>query len=343
MDSGAGWRLGRRPGLDGLRGVAIVLVLLAHVLPHHIGAAGAVGVTAFFALSGFLITALLLAENDRGPVSLRGFYGRRARRVLPALVPAVTVAVVIEVGLGMDPRAEVIMVVAYMSNWAMAFSAPMVLLAHTWSLAVEEQFYLIWPGIFVLAMRRNMSSERLARWCLIASGTSLGLRLLLWAVGVPASFIGGATPTVADALLLGCALAAALHSGWVPTIRVWIVSGGSCALIGAVLWAWSAPPEIAATTLTTLAAAPLLLVGLRSPRALTGNVVRWLGRRSYGLYLWHYILVLPGNWHMWSLPVWAGLALAFVAAEASWWLVERPFLRQRTAARPVAATATAAA
>lgn len=334
MHTGGGWRLGHRPGLDGLRGVAIGLVMLAHIWPHYLEDLGMVGVTLFFGLSGFLITALLLEERQRtSAVSLRKFYVRRARRLLPALVPVLLVASVIETHLGANPVGEILVVLTYTSNWATAFGAPMTLLAHTWSLAVEEQFYLIWPVVLSVALARHRPVRRIAAWCLIGAGVSLGLRLTLWAFGVNQTFIDAGTPTRADALLIGCALAAALHAGWRPTrgrvavLCVPLVAAGVtyATLVNHV------PTRIAMPTLTTLAVVPLLLLALGSPRLLTNPVLRWLGRRSYALYLWHYVLVVPTNWGLSPLPVWVDVVLSLTAAEASWWLVERPFLRRKPA------------
>jgi len=164
-----GWRLGHRPGLDGLRGVAVALVIAAHactgVFPSHrplaegvLRGGGIVGVQLFFVLSGFLITRLLLEELDAsGSIRLGAFYGRRVRRLLPALVAlcVIYVAVAWIAGRPNSPAAgSAITALLYVENFARWVPIDQDgWLGHTWSLAVEEQFYLAWPALLAVGVR----------------------------------------------------------------------------------------------------------------------------------------------------------------------------------------------
>src|SRR5450759_534901 len=140
-----------RPELDGLRGIAILAVLGAHMgVPGFAAGGGGAGVTLFFVLSGYLITSLLFAEKDRfGRVDLRAFYMRRALRLFPALAAVLVVVVLLVVtgsmpqaaSEGVDYRIVLLGVVGYVANWVAVAGQSIGILGHTWSLAVEEQFY----------------------------------------------------------------------------------------------------------------------------------------------------------------------------------------------------------
>lgn len=331
VTSGETWRLGRRPALDGLRGIAVLLVLAYHAVGRFEFAAGSVGVTMFFTLSGFLITALLLQESrDRGRVSLGRFYARRARRLLPAL--AVFLAVVALLALASAPALELSQipwVLLYVANWPLAFGHEMgASLSHMWSLAVEEQFYLFWPLVVIAARRPRI----VAGVALIGATASFALRLALWSGGQGAERIYYATDTNIGALLVGAALAALMVDGWHPAARV-------------TRWVWPAVAALAVLALShdRFLLAPLLAPGITavaiasicvrpSTRPLESRWITGVGKRSYGLYLWH----LPLLWTAvpllpWARPITATLALAatFVIAWASYRWVETPLLRRR--------------
>jgi peptidoglycan/LPS O-acetylase OafA/YrhL len=314
-----GWRLGHRPGLDGVRGIAIALVLVFHFTGLAVGTAG---VELFFVLSGFLITSLLVEEHEQtGSVALGRFYWRRGRRLFPALV--VMVGVLALLALVVGEHLPVAPTLFYYANWAQG-ELGVGPLGHTWSLAVEEQFYLTWPLALVVALRWRHGPLVLA---VTAAAASLASRLVVH----DPFHVYMDTETQAWGLLLGCALALLARRG-LPALRVpaWVLVGvlASSALV--------TDPLVNRVTISALApvvAVPLVWVGCSQP-GLAWAPLRYLGQRSYGLYLWHYpILALAGG--VLHVPPWPVVvvvaALSFGAAELSYRYVERPF---RTAALP---------
>jgi peptidoglycan/LPS O-acetylase OafA/YrhL len=209
-----------RPELDGLRGIAILVVLAAHTgVPGFADGGGGAGVTLFFVLSGFLITSLLLAEKSRyGRVDLRAFYVRRALRLFPALAAALIVVALLAVtGLmpqdarvGVDYRIVLAGVVCYVANWVWVAGQPIGMLSHTWSLAVEEQFYILWPALLLLGLR--LGRRWFAMIVLLLIFADIPYRLILDLNGGFAHVFVG-TDTRGDALLFGCVLALLERAG----------------------------------------------------------------------------------------------------------------------------------
>ena len=349
---------GRRPhlaALDGLRGVAILGVLLFHT-GHLPG--GFLGVDLFFALSGYLITGLLLREaGTAGSVSLVAFWGRRARRLMPALA---TMLAVVTVAVWMAAPPDLVRttladgpwVQADLVNWhLLAESAaywdrfgPDRVFEHLWSIAVEEQFYLVWPVVLLVIARCGRAGgsgleRRVAIAAALVSAVSLGLMLALVSPADPTRVYTG-TDTRAFSLLLG-ALVATRPVGAVldrtAGNRADAVTALPAICVGVM---WLGVSGVHASWLYTgglfahsLAAA--LLVGLcaRAPRSVVARVLawpplRWLGLISYSLYLWHWpVLVLASTW----LPGaggWARTALVCAVSVAlavlSKYLVEDP-------------------
>lgn len=217
--SSQGFRLGHRPGLDGLRGVAILLVIIVHasLLPTTFGF---IGVDLFFVLSGFLITCLLVEEWDQTRrISLKNFYMRRALRLLPALLAVLTAFVIVS-ALTRNAREfhldvkEALAALFYCTNWANIFDLIRSdYLGHMWSLSIEEQFYILWPAI-LLCLLRVAPRKSLPQFVLFGAALSWLTRVLLFlgtTAGRERFFFG--LDTRADSLLLGCAIAAALTSG----------------------------------------------------------------------------------------------------------------------------------
>ncbi len=361
--------------LDGLRGLAFLTVLAYHLMPSRLPAAGHVGVDLFFALSGFLITVLLRSEQARsGRVSLRRFAGRRARRLFPALVAFLTAYLVLLALFGRQPwfggvpgisgaapplslaagLHSAAGAVTYMLNlgiayhWGWATGAP---IGHLWSLSVEGQFYALWGPLVALMLSRR----RLASWALpatIALGAgSVTATALLWHGGAGAGLVYFASFTRAQALLAGAAAGFAWRPGAFAGRRrrraasaVATVSAGWLAVAvfaaGRPLPTWAATVELA---MISVAAACLVLVVASPPtgRAAGGwflgsAALRYVGRRSYALYLWHYV-VLAWFRDEGALGSLLAVGISFALAEASWRLVERPAARwhrgRRTAGR----------
>jgi peptidoglycan/LPS O-acetylase OafA/YrhL len=304
-----GPRLAYRPELDAIRGAAIGLVLLQHFVfgAALMGASGALGVTLFFVLSGYLITGLLVAEREAtGGISLGRFYRRRMRRLLPALV--VTVGVLAVLGFPGDST----IALAYLSNWYVRIHGSMGSLTHTWTLGIEEQFYLVWPIAFLL----------LTRWPRVLIGVLLGTILASVAFR---DVIGSVMH--ADALAGGTLLA--LWGGRFPR---WVGVLGWLAIV-ALLFVPGDPHE---PVWTVGAFAAVAIVG--SGLAPSWRPLAWLGTISYGVYLWNYPVASAILDHAGGVP--AGVFLALMAigvvlsvalAVVSERWVERRFRSQRTA------------
>ncbi len=361
---------GRWPGLDGLRGLAVLAVLAYHLeLPYSVRG-GTIGVTTFFVLSGFLITTLLLREAEgRTTVRLRSFYARRALRLLPALAVLVPVVVVYAAlaGRADDTVAAAPAVAFYGGNWVRAFDgfSTLGLFEHSWSLSVEEQFYLVWPVVVVLVALVAGARHR-AQAVLVASlagaAASLAWRLSLWdGSDAPASAarLYNGTDTAADQLLIGCALAAALwllRDRAVPAAGRAVLGAGGVAALGLLVWVAALRPGGATVANTRLyltwgasafaLAAAVVVAGIvlaprgALPRALATRPLMAVGRVSYGLYLWHYPVVVVVREHLdtagrpmqWLVAV----AVSGLLTVASWVLVERPFLAWKDRLGPAA-------
>jgi peptidoglycan/LPS O-acetylase OafA/YrhL len=341
-----------RPALDGVRGLAVSAVVLFHggvaAVP-----GGFLGVDTFFVLSGFLITSLLLAEYDReGRIRLLAFWGRRARRLLPALL--VMLAVVTVAGrwlLAPDDerllRGDALAALGYVANWRMIYrgagyftqtAAPSVL-QHTWSLGIEEQFYLVWPLAVAGVLGLSAGRRRVViATCLAGIAASVGAAALLYRPDdVNRAYFG--TDTRAQALLIGCALAVVA-----PKLTHRFVTA-PLAVAGALgtVWLWSHADGSAAWlyrggfTAAALATGAVLVHAVTQPASVTARLLSrpplvWLGKISYGVYLWHWPLFqyLSGE----RLGFAGGRLLALrcaatlAVAVASYWLVERPIRRQ---------------
>lgn len=319
-----------RPDIEGLRGIAILLVVLFHA--GVVGLSGGfVGVDVFFVLSGFFITGLLARElSSNGSVDLTAFYGRRALRLLPALLLTllVTLAAVMWLYAPIDRAAiaaNARSVALYSGNIELArsstdyFGAGDNPLLHTWSLAVEEQFYLAWPLLFLLVARK-----RLFLAIAIAGSLSLVASLWLTRAAQPWAFFG--MPTRIWEFALGGALAL----GWnEPTYetdgRATILQLAGLAGIALAVATYdraTSYPGVAAV-LPAMATVALIVGGQRAPasfvsRALSADWLRWLGRMSYAWYLWHWPLVGVGAVLDWEIGVWGRLAWSAVALVLAW-------------------------
>jgi peptidoglycan/LPS O-acetylase OafA/YrhL len=320
----------RVPALDGLRGVAILLVLSYHCYTHPSG--GFYGVDLFFVLSGFLITSLLLAEYDRtGRVNLRAFYVRRARRLLPALLAFL---IVISVALFAtnqlrELEGDLAAALFYATNIvrAVGTSKSLPLIGHLWSLAQEEQFYFVWPAALLLMLRRWPT--KLATF-LVAMLIALVLyRLGLLAAGAAHERIYFAPDTHADPLVIGCLLAAVTRTRRV-TVPGWFAAAAAIgvAALASTQTAYSIWNLGMGTTAASLLSAVLVAAALNE-RSVTGRILAfrpliWLGLISYSLYIWQQLIFkMTGENGDLTLPI------SIVAATASYWIVEKPFRRRK--------------
>jgi peptidoglycan/LPS O-acetylase OafA/YrhL len=294
---------GYRPWLDGVRAAAVLMVALQHAagpttLDVGFGSVSLdvawVGVGLFFALSGYLITSLLLDEQAlRGTVSLGRFYLRRAARLVPALLLVLAVCDVFFLLRG-DTRQiqESLAAATYTTNYAAIvtdryFGA----VGPTWSLAVEEHFYVLWPlGLLALRWRFGLRTALWATLCICLA--ALLWRTVLALIGAPTLLLGMGSLERADALLYGCAAAIAIRLGWRP--QAWMVPAAIAAiLVLPLVFTRETYAFLILGNAAIAVAGAMLVVGLdyRAPsrvrRVLSNRALVAIGVLSYGIYLWH--------------------------------------------------------
>ncbi|WP_309127628.1 acyltransferase family protein [Microbacterium sp.] len=350
-------RIPRYAGLDGLRAIAVALVLIYHLFPGTPLRSGFVGVDVFFVVSGFLITSLLLRPTRLGVRRrLVDFWRRRARRLLPALIVVLTVCSTAAWAIGGDVLVgiarQLLGAFTFSYNWAaiaagsdyFATTAPE-LFRNVWSLAVEEQFYLLWPLLLPLVLLLPGRWPRVAVAMGAAAGSAWWMSVLA-AEDATRAYFG--TDSHAFGLLAGIALAFATErmpdAAW---MRTRLGQGGVALLgmigLGTIVFAALLPDTqdaasfpgtlllASAGSLMTIAAG--VMPGSRFGRMLDVAPLRWLGDRSYGVYLWHWpVLVLAtAAVAAWEVPGWAVGALALlvtlVSASASYRWIEQPVRR----------------
>jgi peptidoglycan/LPS O-acetylase OafA/YrhL len=351
---GARTRLPYIGALDGVRALAVAGVLL-----YHGGVAwlpgGFLGVDVFFVLSGFLITSLLMAElRATARIDLVRFWIRRARRLLPAafVVIAVCLLVMAVFPLGdvARTRGDAVASFAYVNNWHQvlaersyfeSFGRPS-LLEHLWSLAVEEQFYLLWPLFLGFALTRLGRRRTMLVTVAAAGASALAMGLLFDGGGDPSRVYFG-TDTHASGLLIGALLAflwplGSFH-GAPRAGAVWVLDAAAVTGLAAVLAAMATAHDfdpwiyrggiaavgVAAAVLIAAVSHPACTIG----RALAVAPLRWIGQRSYGIYLWHWpvmALTRPGAdvaWPSWVLVPLQIAATVLLAAGSYRW-IEQP-------------------
>jgi peptidoglycan/LPS O-acetylase OafA/YrhL len=342
------------PALDGLRGVALLGVLLFHANAALPG--GFLGVDLFFVLSGFLITSLLLAEHRQtGRIVLSSFWVRRARRLFPALLSLMPAIAIYGRFLAKPEeltglRADALATLGYVANWRAIFShksywdlfaAPSPL-EHTWSLAIEEQFYIVWPLVVAVLLRRHTKRAVL--------GLAIGLTLLSMTLMVglfdasDSSRVYLGTDTRAAGILAGAALATVVSpdatrscgkrgraAPWLDVLGIvaavglgaawWKLTGDSPFLYRGGLW------------LTEVAALALIVCATMGPDSVVSRALSWrpltlLGTISYGIYLWHWpvdVLLTPARIHVHGIVLHVlRAAITFAIAGVSYRFIERP-------------------
>ncbi len=336
------------PSYDGLRAFAVSAVVLFHFWA-AIFPGGWAGVHVFFVLSGYLITSILLKElKNTDKINLKRFYLRRVLRLTPALVCIIlfqVVRLVIEHDPAMRKSIEESILAAstYIMNWAIAFNfLSSDIIPHTWSLSIEEQFYLIWPALLLLVAKR-----RPLTW--VSAGI---IGITLWRIALVAS---GASrdrtyygfDTEADALLIGCAIALASLT---PAL-VRLASRFVLVPVGVLILQVFLPDTLLGVTeavgYTVISACSAwILIALQEE----GRLKRWLswspfvytGRISYGWYLWHYPLIClakPVLLHHGAVKTavyFLVLPVSYLIAMASYRFIETPFLRLKARFEPKA-------
>lgn len=361
---------GRAWALDGLRAVGLVLVMAFHFGVGWLSG-GFVGVDVFYVLSGYLITGLLLGEfRRRGTVSLGTFWLRRARRLLPALcIVVVAVSLLVRYaepsGLFPDFRMDALSALFYFSNWFQIAASsnyfvangPASPLTHTWSLAVEEQFYLAWPLVVLATMavagtvRRGVAALlALSTAGAVASAVEMGL---LYRAGTNTTRVYFGTDTHAQSILVGSALACAMTlvqlrrgepgmdaaarrrwSRWVLGVLgvagVAVVAGGAVGLDGTGATTFRGGFFVVDVATAAVILAAVSSPGGRLPRILALRPLVWLGAISYGAYLWHYPVAVfldtarTGQGGVSLLAIRSAATIGL--ATASYVLVERPII-----------------
>lgn len=354
-------RFGYRPGLDGLRAVAVLAVILYH-LGYRWTRGGFLGVDIFFVLSGYLITSLLLTEQvASGRVHFANFWARRAKRLFPALaLMLVATALCIHqfesVQVWPMRRQDLLWTIFYTANWhqiassqdyfAQWFAASP--LQHMWSLAIEEQFYLVWP-VIILLLTRRLARFRLAAAIGVLIVISVAVMVVVYDPADPSRAYYG-TDSRAQELLVGALLAVLMMARPVESSRPWRHASwvgllASAAMLVAVAFMPDRSPLYYHGGSTVFSAAVAILIwsievspGSLLARSLGFAVPRWIGKISYGLYLWHWPAILFTSSVLYELMGeqasqvvantvalnMARLGLTLSAATVSYYIVERP-------------------
>ena len=333
------WELGYRPSLDGVRALAIAIVVLLHARVSGFGY-GYLGVDVFFVLSGFLITCILVEElHSDGRIRLGLFWARRALRLLPALLAFAAVVMLLERWMQPNTRDGLWPALLYVMNWFRIDGSSGGAFDITWSLAIEEQFYLLWPLVLIGLWRIDRSLRLAMRFCGLGIVASVLARTVVSLNGAPFDRWYHDFFLRVDTILIGCLLALVLEirpapPNWMRDPNLMVL--GLLMLVAALLLGRNRGLPIVPTSLahTYAGVATALIivacvVGGTSPflRILEHPGMLWLGRRSYGIYLWHWpifrneLLQSRGPDVVWAI------ALTLLAAELSYRFVEAPFLR----------------
>jgi peptidoglycan/LPS O-acetylase OafA/YrhL len=346
---------GYHAALDGLRAIAVLSVIAYH---DNYGWAkgGFLGVDMFFVLSGFLITTLLVLEFRRGStIHLAAFWARRARRLLPALV-LVLIFVAFYTHYAVVPwerngvRNDMFASLFYVANWRFIvdqqgyfqlFSAASPL-RHMWSLAIEEQYYLVWPLVVLACLRVGRGSTQLLAWvCGLGAAASIFSMQLRFHPGAPSAAYY-ATDARAHSILIG-ALLAVLLLAWKPApqarraLALIAIPALVVVLIATHVTSGTGAHYYEGGSALFAVVVAVLIAGLLQAgpvaTALSWSPLVWIGRISYGLYLWHWpiaVWLVPSRVHVGTTALnLLRLAVTFAAATASYYLVERPIRERR--------------
>jgi peptidoglycan/LPS O-acetylase OafA/YrhL len=331
-------RLGYEPALDGVRALAIGGVIGVHYFGQP--RAGYLGVDIFFVLSGFLITTLLLVEHqEAGRVDLRAFSIRRARRLLPALLTVLGLLLWVAMMAAVESRSpqplasgleQFVIGAFYVANYVAAWAPSALHVQVLWSLAMEEQFYLAWPLMLLIALRRRARPGALFLGLLAAVVVVWACRLILWLHGAGVAHLYYTPEVASDSILLGCAAAVAHVHGF--RVLRWTRPFAGVALLAVALYLVIGPGRLPAqvsaggwplwktpfSILVAIAICGTVQSASAAARVLSLRPLVFTGRISYGLYLWHTIFLTA------FAPLIA-LPLTFATATASYQFIERRF------------------
>ncbi len=373
------FKLGHRPALDGMRGVSILVVMFEHGYLFLYGRGGFLGVDIFFVLSGMLITSLLAQEwQETISISFRKFYARRALRLLPGLF-ALVIFTTVQVLL-FPPEAgrlavfrHLLGVLFYVENWAGGYTV----IGHTWSLSIEEQFYIVWPLVFFLLLKLGLSPRKilLALFAAISLVVVHRARLFYQRYGVFTTpydlrfhfdfrlYTG--TDTRCDSLLVGCMAGILIAWGMLPNSArlmkgLRAVVFVSCSVMAlAIIFVpiyWSylyyGGFTVIAFAIASIIVFLMLSQGSWISRILQWRLLTWFGRLSYSLYLWHVTVYSfymnnfgPLPIKSYTLRIFIPLAIKFAGsvavACASYYLLELRFLRMKKRFSSVASSGPA--
>jgi peptidoglycan/LPS O-acetylase OafA/YrhL len=335
-----------QPSLDGVRAIAVLLVMVNHTGLVH---AGRLGVDIFFVLSGYLITSILVSEfSATGRISLKKFYARRALRILPAVILFLLVvnicASIFQTHKDVATvRWDSLGALFYIANWLRAFGHDIGVLGHLWSLSIEEQFYFFWPVALVFFLSHKLSANQI----ILVAGLTVFLvnvdRIYLYHGIQSYDRIYNGLDTRADALLIGCVLG--LSGYEIFSRRVFALLGllGGIFVLYVVFFGYPVPADLqfpveltAGGTFFVVGVAFVLAAILSNPETIFAKLLRlpplvWTGRLSYGLYLWHYfVFAFVAGWFRKSGPLQLfplQVVVTFVLATLSYYLLERPCLK----------------
>lgn len=337
------------PELDGLRAIAVLAVIVFHVFPLGLSG-GFLGVDIFFVLSGYLITSLLMQERAaHGNFSLRNFYVRRCLRLLPALTWLIFIFLLVSYcfseifGSFPDRLKEAFLSLTYVTNWARAFDLypPNPFLGHTWSLAIEEQFYILWPIILTGLLALSSRGSRCLPLAIVMGIVIIcAWRIMLIMDGAAIDRVYNGLDTRADALMWGALVA-------ILPLRLWSERAGTLFILLSSLAAvlllvyffiysnWESR-EHYIWKLPLLYFSMALLIGLVASGVTSAFFLQisplvFTGRISYGLYLWHVpiLIVLLKTGFAGTRLLLLVLVLSYIFATFSWFVIERPALRLR--------------
>lgn len=336
------------PALDGLRAISILLVMVSHSRLESI-VPGVFGVTMFFFVSGFLITSLLIAEwQAQGRLAIGAFYARRMLRLYPPLLVMMAATLLVAWAQGLTVHAlGMFGALGYLANYMGLFVPDLManLGGQLWSLAVEEHFYLFYPLLMVLLLPRlRLAVPVLLAICMASLAIRYGVSI--GAPEIAADYTGKATECRIDSILFG-AIAAVLW--WTPGGRAlarplvsWPVV--TCAVLLLLVTLLYRDPLFRSTLRYTVQGVALMSIVLAvtvsgaiptATKLLECPVMRWIGRHSYGLYLWHLLAfetmerLNPGTGAIYLLTAALGWSLSFALAALSYRYVERPFFALR--------------